>query len=269
MRFKLIRARPAGPALGRAADPREHGPQGAERGAQRDPAHATASSTRCTISGSSPVVGGAVDVDAVRENFQDLFSGVWAGPAGERRLQPPGPGRRAEPAPDRDPARLLQVHAADRHAVQPGLCRADAGSQPRPRRATWPACSTRASTRRTASAAASVADRASRSGIADAAQPGREPRPGPHPPALSGADQGDPAHQCLAARSGQRAGQGLRLLQVRPARRSRACRRRGRRSRSSSTRPTSRACICAAARSRAAACAGPTGARISAPRSWA
>ena len=49
-------------------------------------------------------------------------------------------------------------------------------------------------------------------------------------------------------------------------RRSRTCRRPGRSTRSSSTRPGSRACTCASARSPAAACAGRTGARTSAPR---
>ena len=48
-----------------------------------------------------------------------------------------------------------------------------------------------------------------------------------------------------------------------------SCRRRGRWSRSSSTARAWRASICAAAGWRAAASAGPTGARISAPRSWA
>ena len=50
------------------------------------------------------------------------------------------------------------------------------------------------------------------------------------------------------------------------ARGSTACRCRGRSTRFSSIRRASRACICASARSRAAACAGPTGRRISAPR---
>ncbi len=53
------------------------------------------------------------------------------------------------------------------------------------------------------------------------------------------------------------------------AARSTSCRRRGRWSRSSSTARAWKASICAAGRSRAAASAGPTGARISAPRSWA
>ena len=55
-----------------------------------------------------------------------------------------------------------------------------------------------------------------------------------------------------------------RSRSIRP--RCRTCRCRGRRSRSSSIRPGSRASICAAARSPAAASAGRTGARISAPR---
>ncbi len=52
-------------------------------------------------------------------------------------------------------------------------------------------------------------------------------------------------------------------------RRSPICRCRGRCSRSSSTARGSRACTCAWATSRAAASAGRTGARTSAPRSWA
>ena len=58
-------------------------------------------------------------------------------------------------------------------------------------------------------------------------------------------------------------------VQVRLRARSRACRCRGRSTRSSSIRRASKACTCASARSRAAACAGPTGRRISAPRSSA
>ena len=51
--------------------------------------------------------------------------------------------------------------------------------------------------------------------------------------------------------------------------RSRTCRRRARSTRSSSIRRESKAFICASARWRAADCAGPTGRRISAPRSSA
>ena len=56
------------------------------------------------------------------------------------------------------------------------------------------------------------------------------------------------------------------LVQVRPGARCRDCPSPSRCSRSSSTRRASKACTCAAARSRAAGCAGPTGPRISAPR---
>ncbi len=54
-----------------------------------------------------------------------------------------------------------------------------------------------------------------------------------------------------------------------PAASSTACRSRGRSTKSSSIRRASRACTCASARWRAAASAGPTGRRISAPRSSA
>ena len=50
---------------------------------------------------------------------------------------------------------------------------------------------------------------------------------------------------------------------------SRTCRSRGRSTRSSSTPRGSRACTCASAPSPAVACAGPTAATTSAPRSWA
>ena len=56
--------------------------------------------------------------------------------------------------------------------------------------------------------------------------------------------------------------------QVRLPPRSTACPSRGPTAKSSSIRRASRACICASAPSPAAACAGPTGPRISAPRCW-
>ena len=82
--------------------------------------------------GLRPTDGGAVDVDAAREHFQDLFSGVWAGRARERRLQSLGAGRRAEPAADSDAARILQIYPADRQPIQPSLYRADAQLEPGP-----------------------------------------------------------------------------------------------------------------------------------------
>ena len=56
------------------------------------------------------------------------------------------------------------------------------------------------------------------------------------------------------------------VVQARPVGAAAGCRSRARASRSSSTRRASRACTCAAERSPAAACAGRTGARTSAPR---
>ena len=61
----------------------------------------------------------------------------------------------------------------------------------------------------------------------------------------------------------------LPVVQVRSVARCPACPSRSRCSRSSSTRRASKACTCAAARSRAAACAGRIGPRISAPKCWA
>ena len=81
-------------------------------------------------------------------------------------------------------------------------------------------------------------------------------------------DQGDPAHQLLPAGGGGEPHE-LRLHEVRPAGHPGPARRPARRTRSGCTRRGSRACTCASARSRAAVCAGPTGARTSVPRSSA
>ena len=75
----------------------------------------------------------------------------------------------------------------------------------------------------------------------------------------------DAAHELLPAGRRRRA-EAVPGVQARPAA-SPTCPRRGRCSRSSSTRRASRACTCAPARSRAAASAGPTAGRTSAPRS--
>ncbi len=94
---------------------------------------------------------------------------------------------------------------------------------------------------------------------------GRQPRRGPHHPPLPQRHRGDAADQFLPARRGRRAA--CRRLPSSSIRRgSRSCRRRGRSARSSSTARGSKASICASARWRAAASAGPTGRTISAPR---
>ena len=100
------------------------------------------------------------------------------------------------------------------------------------------------------------------------ARRGGRPRPGPHPARLPDHDPGHPAHQLLPAR-GRRPGAPaapLPLAEARPVRASPTCRSRGRSSRSSSTRPASRACTCGSAPWPAVGCAGPTAATTSAPR---
>ena len=88
----------------------------------------------------------------------------------------------------------------------------------------------------------------------------RRPHPAPHPRASS-------RRPCAPTPSRPPAPKRWPSSSTAP--RCRACRRRCPGARSGSTARASRASICAAARSRAAACAGPTGATISAPRSSA
>ena len=213
--------------------------------------------------------GGPVDVDAVRESFQDLFRRSLDRPARERRVQPAGARGRAQPTPDRHPARLLPLHPADRHAVQPSLYRADPERQSRPSRAIWRHCSTPASIRRRTSSSeelqAGAGGAASSSSSNDVASLDQDRILRRYLELI----KATLAHQLPGSPTRTGRAQGLRLATSSTQRGSRRCRRRGRCSRSSSMRPMSRACICAAARSRAAACAGPIGARISAPRSWA
>ena len=91
---------------------------------------------------------------------------------------------------------------------------------------------------------------------------GRDPRRRPRAAHVQEPDPGHAADQLLPEQAAPE-------LQTGSVRRSRACRSRGRCSRSGSTRPGSRACTCASARWPAAACAGRTGARTSARKSWA
>ena len=115
--------------------------------------------------------------------------------------------------------------------------------------------------RQQATAAERAADQ--RAGDREGARRGHQSRRGPHPAPLPQPRPVDPAHQFLPAR------QGTYISFKLDSQRSRSCRCRARWSRSSSIARGSRRSICAAARWRAAASAGPTGARISAPRSWA
>ncbi len=82
------------------------------------------------------------------------------------------------------------------------------------------------------------------------------------------ADRRDRAHQLLPAGAGRRAARDDRVQARRP-RRSTSCRARAPTARSGSRARASKACTCASRRSRAAASAGRTGRRISAPRCWA
>ena len=216
--------------------------------------------------GLQPIVGGPVEVETVRESFQDLFSGVWTG-----RLENDGFSRLVLAA-GLSPRQIVTLRAYCRYILQIGTPFSQAyieqtlAANPKIAHDLAALFDARfdPALQETSDGAAGRA----RGAHPRPAQRGREPGPGPDPPPLSRAAQGDLAHQRLAARR-RRQAQGLRVLQVRPRAASRGCRRRAPRSRSSSTRPMSRACICAAARSRAAACAGRTGARTSAPRSWA
>ncbi len=95
-------------------------------------------------------------------------------------------------------------------------------------------------------------------------------RPRPDHPLLPRRHQGDPAHQLLPARRRQpRTSTSPTSRSSSTPRRCPTCRRRGRSSRSGSTGRGSRASTSASGRSPAAACAGATGARTSAPRSSA
>ena len=111
--------------------------------------------------------------------------------------------------------------------------------------------------------------RAIRAEIEAALAGSHEPRRGPHPAPLRQPRRSGGAHELLPARHGRPAAPDASPFKFEMRDASKGCRCRGRSTRSSSIRRASRACICASARWRAAACAGPTGRRISAPRCWA
>ena len=97
------------------------------------------------------------------------------------------------------------------------------------------------------------------------ARQGAESRRRPHPAAVPRRDQRDGAHQPFPpGQPTESRGRTCRSSSIR--RRCRACPSRSRCSRSGSTRRGWKACICAADASRAAGCAGRTGARTSAPK---
>ena len=199
---------------------------------------------------------------SVREAFQDAFIRAWRGDAendGYNRLvlRAGLTWREIDRA-----ARDRPLPAPGRHDVQRPLRGAGAGRAPaRGAAAGRPVPrALRARARATPAAAERLVEQIERGD-----RRGREPRPGPHPAHLPGRASG----RCCARTSSSAAptaGASPTSRSSSTRRGSPGCRCRGRASRSSSTRRAPRACTCAAARWRAAASAGRTGARTSAPR---
>ena len=262
--FKLMRAGPAHPAVRRPAGAREHGPEGHPGAAQRDRRSAAAASG-CTTSACSRSRRGDLDIEQVRGAFQDLRPRV-ARRAGERRLQPPGARAGLNPRQIRccAPIASTSCRSAPRSA-KPISSRRWPPTRRSP--AIRRSCSTPASIPRAAIARPELAEleAAFRAGLDEVASLDQD-RILRRYLELIKATLRTNSYQ---RGPGRRAAQGLRVAQVRPGGGARTAAAAARRSRSSSTRRMSRACICAAARSRAAACAGRTGARTSAPRCWA
>ena len=139
-----------------------------------------------------------------------------------RRLQRAGPGRRADLAPGRDPARLRPVPAAGGHLVQPGLHRPGAAVQ----RDRDPAAghAVRVPVRPGPEARAVRAERGHRRGDQRRARRGGQPGPGPDPAGGLGADPRHAADQLLPGRAGARRGPALLRGQAGPGRGARPAR---------------------------------------------
>ena len=193
------------------------------------------------------------------------------GPQRDRRLQPAGARRRADVAPGHRAARLREVHAPGQHPVRARLHRGRAGQQRRHHPAAGPAVRGPLRPRRRRRSPTTRSARRGREGRGAAGpRPRRrgQPRPRPDPAVLPHARPGDAAHQLLPDRRRRRRCtptwlQARAVVDPRPARaaaRVRDLRLLAR---------ASRACTCASARSPAVACAGPTDATTSAPRSSA
>ena len=175
--------------------------------------------------------------------------------------------RRPRPARRHGPARGRPLPAPGGHRVQRALHGARAARPPR--RRGRPAGAVPRALRPGARAPRRGGGRDARAEIEEAIDAVDEPRRGPHPAQL-------PAPSCgamLRTNHFQPAADGrpkpYLSFKLDPSRDPDPARCRARASRSSSTRRASRACTCAAAASPAAACAGRTGARTSAPRSSA
>ena len=181
----------------------------------------------------------------------------------ERRLQPPRARRRSLRHADHHPAGLREVPPPDRPHLQPELRGGDARRSSRhrqaPRRALHRAL--RSPPRRQPGPRV----RRHRGGDHRGPRPGGQPRPGPHPARLPRPRAGDGAHERVPPRCCRRAPAGTRV-QARSRARCPTSRCPDPGSRSGCTPPTSKGSTCAAVRWRAAASAGATGGRTSAPR---
>ena len=172
----------------------------------------------------------------------------------QRRLQPPGAAGRPGLARRQRAAGLRALHEAGRFHVQPGLHRQALAAHPASRPTWWP-CSTARFDPALAGDRAAASPRSRHAWPAALDEVG-QPRRRPHPAPVPGVDPGHAAHQLLPAAEGG-GFKPVHVVQVRPAKVPRPARAAAR-SRSSSIRRGSKACTCAAARSRAAGCAGRT-----------
>ncbi len=121
--FKLLRSGRPIVALGRAAAAREHGRQGRRRAAVRDQAPRRPAASGSTTSACGTSEGADFQADDVRERFEDAFARVWRGDAendGFNRLvlRAGLTGREVAVL-----ARVREVPAPDRDAVQPDVHR--------------------------------------------------------------------------------------------------------------------------------------------------
>ena len=145
--------------------------------------------------------------------------------------------------------------------VRPGGARHATSASP----ACWCSCSRRSSTRRASRPVARAGRGARRRGHRGARRR-REPGPRPDPARAARARAGHRCAPTTSSRDELGAPKPLPLAQARPRSGCPTCRRPAPGTRSSSTARASRACTCASGRSRAAGCAGRTGATTSAPR---
>ena len=209
----------------------------------------------------------ALEVRRARRRDQERIHRGLDRPHGQRQLQPADAERRHPVAHRRGAARLLPLLAASRPAVQPGLHRAGARQQSRHRARRSRTCSSPASIPRSPTRRARAPSRGWISASARSSRRSRAPtRTGSC--ARSGALCRRPCAPTPIS-SRRRATSRITCPSSSRARNCASCRCRSRCSRCSCSRPAWRACICAWASWRAAAFAGPTGARTSAPRSSA